>query len=92
VVPGPAASISVTPLIATVKNKKTIQLTAAAVDAKGNVISGRAFAWSSSGPNYATVDQKGLVTGKKATPILFAVQISAQMDGKSGSSLVTVTP
>jgi uncharacterized protein YjdB len=92
VVPGTAASVTVTPSTASVKNKKSIQLSATAVDGKGNPITGRAFTWASSNNSYATVDALGEVTGKKQTPFLFPVAITATLDGKSSTSYVTVTP
>ncbi|MFL5606534.1 MAG: beta strand repeat-containing protein, partial [Gemmatimonadaceae bacterium] len=85
---GPAASVTVTPSATTVSSRKSVQLTASAVDAKGNPITDRPFTWESSGDQIATVTSAGLVQGEKAG----SVTISASMDGKKASAAVTVLP
>ena len=57
------ASVSVSPSDATVEVGATLQLTAEARDAEGNVISRCSPSWSSSDESVATVDSDGLVTG-----------------------------
>ena len=88
VTPGPAATVTVTPPTASVKDGANVQLTATAVDAKGNAITGRTFTWGTSDASIATVNASGRVTGRKAG----TATIIATLDGKSDSSLVTVTP
>jgi uncharacterized protein YjdB len=70
-----------------VRKTGTVQLSAAAYDANSNRVSGRPVTWSSDDPTVATVDATGLVTTKKTG----VVRISATIDGKSDSSLITVT-
>jgi uncharacterized protein YjdB len=73
---------------ATVRIGQTIRLTATALDANGQVISGKTFAWSSANETVATVASDGIVTGKAPG----TVAITATADGVTGSSNVTVTP
>jgi uncharacterized protein YjdB len=86
--PGPAATVTVTPSVASVQRNRTLQLTASAVDANGLPITGRAFTWSSSDSSDASVSSTGLVSGKK----IGVVTITARLDGRSGTSVVTITP
>ena len=65
----------------------TVQLTATLRDAAGNVLTGRAVAWSSSNTSTATVSGTGLVTGVAAGP----ATITATSETKSGAAVVTVT-
>jgi uncharacterized protein YjdB len=84
----PAVSfVLVSPSLVLIRKTGTVQLSAAAYDANSNRIFGRPVTWSSDDPSIATVDATGLVTTKKAG----VVQISATIDGKSDSSLITVT-
>jgi uncharacterized protein YjdB len=83
----PVASVTITPLIATVKEGKDVQLTATLRDAAGNVLTGRTVAWQSSDTRVATVDNKGKVKGQHAG---IAV-ISATAGGITGLAVVTVT-
>jgi uncharacterized protein YjdB len=87
VIPGPAETVTVTPPISSITDKKSVQLTASAADARGNPITGRAFDWRSSDTRIATVSNTGLVKGAR----LGLVTISATMDGKSDSAAVAVT-
>jgi len=88
VTPGPIATVSVAPPSATITKESSIQLTATAKDANGNVVAGALFTWQSSEGSIATVSSGGLVVGKKAGTTL----ISATSNGKTGSSTITVTP
>ena len=90
VTPVPVASIVVTPAAPNVVAGQTVQLTATVKDASGNVLTGRQVAWSSSNTLRATVNPTTglvttLVTAKGTT-----VTITAALDGKTGTSLVTI--
>ncbi|MEO8561885.1 MAG: Ig-like domain-containing protein [bacterium] len=86
VTPGPAARVTVTPGLASVKKKKTVQLSATAVDAQGRAITGRAFIWTTGASSTATVDGTGLVTGEKSG----LVAITAKLDNATGTALISV--
>jgi uncharacterized protein YjdB len=88
VVPGPAAAVTVTPPTATVRDGTLVQLTATAVDANGNAVTGRTFTWGSSDQVIATVSSSGRVSTKRSG----VVTITATLDGKSDTSQITVTP
>jgi uncharacterized protein YjdB len=87
VVPGPAATVTLTPETVTVEDDETVQLTARAVDAQGNAITGRAFTWTTSDANVATVSSSGLVRAKRSG----TVTITATLDGMFDRTVVTVT-
>jgi hypothetical protein len=78
------ASVTVTPNPASVEVGGTVQLSAAARDNAGSVVS-CAFTWSSSSAATATVDADGLVTGVAAGN----VTITASCEGVQGTSTVT---
>src|SRR3989441_8650245 len=84
----PVASVVVSPASANLLVGGTQQLSATPKDAAGNVLVGRAVAWTSSNAGIATVSATGLVTGVAAG----AVTITATSEGKSGSAAVTVSP
>jgi uncharacterized protein YjdB len=89
VTPGAAAHVTIRPTATTVRQRATGQLSATAVDSKGNPILGRAFAWTSSNTTIATVGAaNGLVTGKKVG----AVSIVVTLDASSDTASVTVIP
>lgn len=84
----PAVSfVLVSPGLVLIRKTGTVQLSAAAYDANSNRIFGRAVTWSSDDSSVAVVDANGLVTTKTAGTVL----ITATIDGKSDSSLITVT-
>ena len=87
VVPGPAASVAVTPGEVTIAALgDTATLRARVLDAQGNEILGRAVSWSSVSPEVATVDAEGVVTAVangRAT-------VTASASGFSGSTTVIV--
>jgi len=62
----------------------TMQLTATAIDAKGNAVPGQSFVWSSSNTDKATVSASGVVTGKRQGGVTITAQLSSA-GGKSGS-------
>ena len=84
----PVASVTVTPLSATVSVGQTAQLTATLKDASGNVLSGRAVTWSSSDTTIARVSGSGVVTAVATG----SATITATSEGQSGTSSVSVTP
>ncbi len=90
----PIATLEVTPSPATVEEKRTVQLTATARDARGSVLTGRTIVWASNAGSVASVSQSGLVTGISAGQ----ATISASSPGggiggttPSGSSALNVT-
>jgi uncharacterized protein YjdB len=91
-----SATITVQPAVAYVivspgtvfmRRNGTVQLSATAYDAGGNVIIGRAVTWSSNDDRVATVSGTGLVSASHAG----TVTITATIGGKTGSAQVTVT-
>ncbi len=57
------ASVSISPVSATIKMGETLQFTATAKDSKGNIIDGAIFSWSNTFAGVATIDSNGLATG-----------------------------
>jgi uncharacterized protein YjdB len=84
----PVDTITVSPATATLAAGRTLQLTARAVDSAGNVLAGRELEWRTDQPSIATVNEQGVVTGITAG----RASISATVDGKVGTAVVTVTP
>ena len=83
----PVATVTVTPNPATVARTKTVQLTATLKDAAGNVLTGRTVTWSSNNLLVATVNNSGVVTGV----FVGNATVIASSEGKTGTTLVTVT-
>jgi uncharacterized protein YjdB len=86
--PAPVDVVSVSPQSGSVDVGKTLQLVATARDAGGNVISGRPTSWTVSDASVATVSGSGLVTGVAAG----TATVTATVEGKSGTSAITVAP
>ncbi|MCH7475709.1 MAG: Ig-like domain-containing protein [Gemmatimonadetes bacterium] len=92
------ATVVVTPGNATlVSLGETVQLTASALDANGNTISGKTFTWSSSDESLVTVSSSGLATaiGNGVATIMATtegVQGSASLTVAQVASRVEVTP
>ena len=84
--PTPVSSVSVSPPSARVNVGNTIQLAAEVRDASGNTLTGRVITWSSADIGKAVVLPNGQVTGISKG----SVTISATVDGKTGSSSITV--
>jgi hypothetical protein len=82
----PVATVTVTPSPASVNIGSTLQLSAVTKDSAGNVLTGRAVTWSSSGLGIGTVSTSGLVSGVAVG----STTITATSEGKSGTSVVTV--
>jgi uncharacterized protein YjdB len=83
----PVASVRVTPGSASVPASGSVQLAAEPRDANGNVLSGRAVAWSSSDQNVATVTSDGRVIGVNPGN----ATVRATSEGVTGSATITVT-
>jgi len=84
---GTVASVAIVQASPTLAAGQTATLTAAARDARGNSLPGRAFAWVSSNPAVATINPTtGLVTGV----IGGTTQITATSDGVA-SPAITLT-
>jgi len=66
----------------------TMQLTAVAKDAYGNVLPGKTVGWSSSKPELAPVSSTGLLQTWGTGP----VDVTASVDGVKGSVTLTLTP
>jgi uncharacterized protein YjdB len=81
------ASVTVTPSTASIPVGASLSLVATPKDASGNALSDRAVSWKSQNTTIATVSSAGVV---KAVATGTAT-ITATSEGKSGTSLVTVT-
>ena len=88
VTPAPVATVNVTPPTASVQVGQTTNLDAQTLDAAGNVLAGRAIAWSTSSTAIATVSQSGVVTGVAPG----TATITATSEGKTGTAAMTVSP
>jgi len=82
------ATVRVTPSSASVDVGGSVPLTATAYASDGTVIAGKTMSWSSSLNTVASVNASGSVTGVAAG----GATITASVDGKSGTSAVTVVP
>jgi uncharacterized protein YjdB len=87
--PGAVATVTVTAPSSTLKVGTTMQLTATALDSKGNTVPNQTFIWSSSNTTLATVSSNGLVTGKKSGNVTIKAT-TALIGGKSGSVQIQV--
>lgn len=88
VTPIPVARVVVTPASPTIAIGTTITLTAQALSASGQTLTGRTVVWSSSLPNIASVSAQGVVTGLAAGNTV----VFASIDGVLGWVNVTVIP
>ncbi len=82
----PVASVTVTPVTATVLGSETAQLGVALKNAAGARLFGRPVTWSSGDQSIATVSATGIVSGLVAG----TTTITATVEGKSSSASVTV--
>lgn len=82
----PVATVLVSPATAQVLVGQSVDLSAVAKDADGQVVSGRNVQWTSNDVAIATVS----ATGKVAGVAEGAVTISATVEGKVGTARVTV--
>jgi uncharacterized protein YjdB len=83
------ATVTITAPSSKVKAGSTLQLTATAMDNKGNKVPNQSFIWSSSDGNTATVSASGVVTGKRKGKVTITAQTS-HTGGKSGSVRIDV--
>lgn len=79
-------SVQVSPSSAIVPQGARLQLSAVALDAVGDTVSGLPVAWASSVPSVATVSTSGTVTGVAGG----SAQISASIGNRSGATAITV--
>ncbi len=84
--PVSVASVTVMPESAALPVGGTVQLTATARDAEGNVLVGRTATWTTSDPLLAVVSETGLVTGVATGN----ATITATIEGKSDGAAITV--
>lgn len=84
----PVSLVRVTPATASVIAGRTRQLTAEALDAGGERVTGRPVQWATGDATVATVTSTGLVSGVAAG----TTNITASIDGVLGSAVVTVQP
>jgi hypothetical protein len=82
------ASVSVTSPTLTPYEGDTVQLTAVAKDAQGNVLPGKTATWTSAKPEMAPVSATGLMKTWGTGP----VDVTASVDGVQGSVTLTLTP
>jgi len=87
VAPPPVASLTVSPASVSLLVHMTKRLSAAARDANGRVLPGRAITWTSDDPAAATVDGTGLVTAVGGG----SAAVIATSEGMSDTAAVTVT-
>jgi hypothetical protein len=87
-VAGTTASVGVTSPTQSPYEGDTVQLTAIARDALGNVLAGKTAAWTSSRPDVAPVSPTGLLQTWGTGP----VDITASVDGVRGSVTLTLNP
>ena len=83
----PVAAVILTPNIATLRVGHPFKLSAIALDAAGNTLSGCPIAWSTSAPGVAGVDSTGLVTALSPG----SATINATSETKSSTAALTVT-
>lgn len=89
----PVSRITVTPGTASRQPRQTVQLTATLADSLGGALTGRTVTWTSSDTSIARVSTSGLVTvslytgGDDRT-----ATITAASEGRSGATVLTVTP
>ena len=84
--PNTVATVDVSPSSASINVSATQQLVASPKNSQGGVVAGKSATWNSSAPAVASVSATGLVTGVGAG----SATITATVDGKSGTSAITV--
>ena len=86
VIPIPVAAVTVTPATATLEAGGTLQLTATALDADGNTLSGRVVTWASDNTQVVTVSSLGLATAVAPG----SATITATSEGHSAAAILNV--
>ena len=84
----PVASVTVSPPDVSVEPGDSVDLTATARDAAGNVLPNRPVAWSSASSTVAKVSATGSLVGVAEG----STTVTATIEGKSAQVTVTVTP
>ena len=84
--PQSVSSVRITPNPASVRVGGTTQLLAEALDGNGNLLPGRSITWTSSSNSIASIDNNGVVTGRRPG----AVTITATSENRSGTAALTV--
>jgi uncharacterized protein YjdB len=82
----PVASVTLSAGVATLYQTATFDYDASAADSAGNVLTGRAAAWTSSNTSVATVTSNGLVTALAQGE----TSITATVEGRTASATITV--
>lgn len=82
----PVARVTVTPSDMSIDAGKSATLTARALDALGNTLTGRAITWTSGDTRIVTVDQAGVVRAIRRGSAV----ITATSEGKAGTATVRV--
>ncbi|MCY3712440.1 MAG: DM13 domain-containing protein [Gemmatimonadetes bacterium] len=86
--PPEVVRVAVEPMTATIEEGEMQQFTATAFDADDMEITGKTFTWSSSNTTVATINSSsGLASAMEAG----STTITAMVDGKSGTAMLTVT-
>jgi uncharacterized protein YjdB len=86
--PQRVASVIISAPVTEIRVGQTVQLTATARDANGNVLEGKSFEWTSGIGTVASVSETGLVTGL----VKGQSEIRATTEGVTGSIVITVDP
>jgi uncharacterized protein YjdB len=84
----PVFKVDITPAAGTLSDNATVSLSATPLDERGNTLQDRGVTWASSNLAIATVSPSGRVAG--LTP--GQATITATVEGKTGSVLLTVRP
>jgi uncharacterized protein YjdB len=87
--PGAVATVTVTAPSRNLKPGNTMQLTATALDSKGNAVPNQSFVWFSSNIAVATVSGTGVVTGKRSGTVTITASTSL-IGGTSGTFVINV--
>lgn len=82
----PVSRVVVTPSEVSIDDGKSATLTARAMDALGNTLTGRAITWASGDTRIVTVDQQGVVRGIRNGSAV----VTATAEGKVGTATVRV--
>ncbi len=85
--PGPVATVAVTPSAPSLPAGGTLQLQAVLKDAKGNTLSDRVVTWTSADTTIGKVSSTGLLSGTGVGQ----TTITAVSEGKTGAAAATVT-